>query len=245
MMNAQLISLSREISLRRELDVVANNLANINTTGFQAESLLFEDYRMPVARASAFRMGDRPLAYVRDWATVRDTTAGRFEMTGNPLDVAIDGDAYLVVDTPEGERFTRNGSFQRSPDGMIVNQQGLPVMGLDGPIYLLPEDSEISIAPDGTVTTDNGPRGRLRLVEFDNEQAMERVGNNLLTGEDPQPSEFGRVMQGVIEGSNVQPISEISRMIEIQRAYEMQARMVRDADGLRRNAIERLGSLDA
>src|ERR1700709_2319288 len=104
MENAQLISLSRQIALQRQMDVVANNMANINTTGFKAEDMLFEQYVMPVARDQDFKGKDQPLSYVEDWATMHDLSAGPMVQTGNDLDVAINGDGFFAVQTAGGER---------------------------------------------------------------------------------------------------------------------------------------------
>src|SRR5262249_16949983 len=103
MENILLVGLSRQIALARELEVVANNIANLNTTGYKADNSLFEEYLMPVAEAGGFRGADRRLSYVQDRATWHNFAPGPLRQTGNPLDVAIDGDAFFVVQTPRGE----------------------------------------------------------------------------------------------------------------------------------------------
>ena len=245
MMNAQLIGLSREIALRRELDVIANNMANMNTNGFQAERVAFEDYMMPRAEASAFETRDHDLAYVHDWATYRDTSAGGRVMTGNPLDVALSPGGYLTVETPQGVAYTRNGALQINDEGFLVNHQGLAVLGEGNlPIQLSPNDADVAISADGTVSTDQGVRGRLTLAGFQNEQELEKAGFNLYRTEAaPDPNASVTLTSGVIERSNVEPIREMARLIEVQRAYEMQSRMVRDADQMRQQAIRQLGSM--
>ena len=246
MLNAQLIALSRQMSLKREMDVIANNLANMNTTGFRAEQMAFEEVDMPFAQASAFpRRLDQNLAYVRDFATIRDLRQGPIKTTGNPLDVAISGDGYFALNTSQGERFTRNGAFTLNNEGLLSTHDGAIVMGLDGVIAFTPNDTNITIAGDGTVSTDNGIRGTLRIVSFESEQTLQKEGSNLYRGDNPLPVDQPSLVQGAVEGSNTQPISEMARMVEVQRAYAMQANLVKDQDGLRRSAIERLGNLNS
>src|SRR5690606_16466800 len=128
MENAQLISLSRQMALQRQMDVVANNLANINTTGFKGEQLLFQQYLMPVARDRDFNYPDQPLHYVEDWATIHDMSNGAITLTGNPLDVALNGEGFLTVSTPAGDRYTRAGSLQIDNAGILVDIEGNPVL---------------------------------------------------------------------------------------------------------------------
>ena len=117
MENASLVGLSRQIALQRELDVVANNIANLNTTGFKADNVVFQEHLMPVARANQFRGNDRQVSFVQDRATWLDLSQGPVQQTGNPLDVAISGNAFLTVQTPRGERYTRNGALQINNPG--------------------------------------------------------------------------------------------------------------------------------
>ena len=146
MENAQLISLSRQIALQRQMDVVANNMANINTTGFKAESMLFEDYVMPTASDNNFAGLDQDLHYTEDWSTIHDMTTGSIEQTGNPLDVALSGKGFLTVQTPAGQRYTRNGSLQIDASGTLVDLNGNPVLGESGPIKFDPSDTDIAIS---------------------------------------------------------------------------------------------------
>jgi len=196
--NAQLISLSRQIALQRQMDVVANNMANINTSGFKAENILFEEYVMPVARDQDFPRLDQPLSYVQDWATVHDLTGGAMVQTGNDLDVGLNGDGFFAVQTPGGERWTRSGAFQLSANGTLVDLNGNPVLGEAGPIQFGPTETGILIAADGAVSSSAGPKGRLRLVEFANAQELTREGNNLFAGGTPVAATNTRAMQGFI-----------------------------------------------
>ncbi|MET3924890.1 flagellar basal-body rod protein FlgF [Devosia sp. 2618] len=243
--NAQLISLSRQIALQRQMDVVANNMANINTTGFKGEQLLFEEFVMPVARDKDFQRADQPLSYVQDWATIHDLSGGAMVQTGSDLDVALNGDGFFAVQTAGGERFTRSGAFQLSNNGTLVDLNGNPVLGDGGPIQFGPEETNILIAADGSVSSSAGGKGRLRLVEFENPQALNRFGNNLFGGGTPIAASNTRAMQGFIERSNVSGVSEMAEMIRVTRAYESAANLAQKQDELRRSAIQRLGEANA
>ncbi|WP_189424662.1 flagellar basal-body rod protein FlgF [Devosia pacifica] len=245
MENAQLIGLSRQMALRRQMDVVANNMANLNTTGFKAEEILFASYDMPVAKDRDFKRQDQPLSYVQDWATRHDLTSGAIVDTGNELDVALMGDGFLAVDTPAGERWTRSGSLQIDATGTLVDTSGNPVLGDGGPIVFDPTETGITISAEGTIATDQGPKGRLRLVEFADPQELTREGNNLYAGGAPLPAQDTAVMQGSLERSNVSGVTEMAEMIRVQRAYESIAGLMRQQDDLRRSAIQRLGDATA
>ena len=243
--NAQLIGLSRQMALQRQMDVVANNMANINTTGFKSEQMLFEQFVMPVARDQDFRGSDQPLSYVQDWATLHDLTGGAMVQTGNELDVALSGDGFFAVETPGGDRWTKSGSFQINNNGTLVDLSGNPVLGEGGPIQFGPEETGITIAQDGSISSSAGAKGKLRIVEFENPQAIAHQGANLFSGGTPQAATGTQVMQGFIEKSNVSGVSEMAEMIRVQRAYESAASMASRQDDMRRSAIQRLGDTNA
>lgn len=243
--NAQLIGLSRQIALQRQMDVVSNNIANLNTTGFKAENILFEDYLMPVARDNDFPRPDQPLHYVQDWATVHDLGAGAMVQTGNDLDVAINGNGFLAVQTAAGERYTKAGSFQLDNSGTLVDLSGNPVLSTGGPITFGPEETNITIAPDGAISSSAGAKGQLKLVDFANPQSLKREGANLFSGANPVAASGSRIMQGFVERSNVSGVSEMAEMIRVTRAYESLANLSQQQDDLRRNAIQRLGDANA
>lgn len=245
MENSLLIGLSRQAALRNQLSVVANNLANINTTGFKAQRLLFEEHLMPVAEASSFADGDQDVSYVVDYGASSNFEAGSISLTENAFDVAVEGNGFFVIDTPDGERFTRNGAFHLDATGQMVTADGRPVLGEGGPLVFTAEDTDVTIAEDGTISTALGVKGRLRMVEFENPQTLSRIGDNLFVGENPQPAERIRVLQGAVEKSNVSGVIEVTRMIEITRQYTAVSKMINEGDELLRKAIERLGSVTA
>lgn len=244
--NAQLIGLSRQMALQRQMDVLANNMANINSTGFKAEAILFEEYIMPVAADRTFPRGDQPLSYVQDWATMHDFAPGSITQTGNPFDIALSGEGFLAVQTPEGERWTRNGVLEVNAEGILVTQNGYPVLSSTGDaIRIDPEDGEIVISADGSITSDQGPKGALRVVEFANPQELTRAGDTMFEGGTPIEAQATYVVQGSVERSNVSGISEMAEMIRVTRAYTSLADLMNKQDELRRNAIQRLGDAQA
>jgi flagellar basal-body rod protein FlgF len=245
MENAQLISLSRQISLQRQMDVTANNIANMNTTGFKAQALLFQEYLAPVARDRDFAYPDQRLSFVDSWGTVGDFTGGDLADTGNPLDVALIGEGFLAVQTPAGERWSRGGSLAIDRSGVLVDLNGNPVLSDGGPISFDTSETDISIASDGTISSSAGTKGRLRVVEFANPQELTREGNSLFAGGTPVAATETSVVQGSVEKSNVSGVAEMSEMIRVQRAYESLASLASRQDDIRRDAIKRLGSLNA
>ncbi|MDB5505419.1 MAG: flgF [Devosia sp.] len=245
MENAQLVSLSRQIGLQRQMDVVANNLANITTTGFKAENLLFEEYVMPVAKDRDFAYPDQPLSYTQDWATIHDLANGPIEMTGGEFDLAIQGDGFFTVQTDEGEKYTKSGAFLVDATGTLVTLNGDPVLSDSGPIQFDPSEGEISISATGFVSSSAGGKGMLKLAEFDNPQELARDGNNLFSGSTPQAATGTVVVQGALERSNVSGVSEMAEMIRVTRSYESVTSIMQKQDELRRSAIQRLGNLQA
>ncbi|MBX6426894.1 MAG: flagellar basal-body rod protein FlgF [Variibacter sp.] len=248
MENALLIGLSRLTALRRAMDVTANNIANVNTTGYKADGVVFEEFVDTPARDGRFAGADRRVSFVADRATWHDLRQGPVQETGNPLDIAVSGDAFLVVQTPRGERYTRNGALQINANGELVTSEGYPVLGDAGPIVIQPQDRGLAIASDGSVTVANGTRGRLRLVEFADPSRLQKDGSSTFAapaGVQPQPATLSRVVQGALEKSNVQSVVEISRMIEITRAYTSIAQITQAQSDLRRNAIDRLAEVPA
>src|SRR6476620_3204087 len=253
MENASLVGLSRQMALQRELDVVSNNIANLNTTGFKADNVVFQEFLMPGARANQFAGCDRQLSFVHDRATWLDLSQGPVEHTGNPLDVAIGGNAFLTVQTPRGERYTRNGALQINAQGQLVTSEGLQVIGQNGPIVFQPNDRDISIGVDGLISvregqnTTDSQRSKLQLASFERPQQLEKDGTSTYrapNGVTPQAAGTDvRVDQGVIEKSNVNSVMEMTRMVEVTRTYTQIASMLQNQSDMRRSAIEKLAEV--
>jgi len=244
MENALLIGLSKQMALQRQMDVIANNLANVATSGYKSETLTFEEVLMPVANIDGVTGSAGKLSYVLDARTVRRFDEGSISQTGNPLDVAINGKGWLVVQTAQGERYTRNGNFTLDANGQVVNGNGQPILGESGPITIGLEDTDLTIASDGTVSTAQGKKGKLRVVAFENENVLKKQGDNLFSAtRPPQPAEGYRIAQGVIERSNVEPVLEIAKMIDVTRSYVSTARLLDQTAKLKSRAIEELGRM--
>jgi flagellar basal-body rod protein FlgF len=254
MENTLLVGLSRKVTLARQMDVIANNVANVNTNGFKADRSLFEEFLTSRAHEDNFVGRDRRISFVQDRGTFKDFTQGAAELTKNPLDVAIDGAGFLVVQTPAGERYTRDGGLKLNNLGQLVNSSGYPVLGGSGPIVFQPTDKEITIAADGNVTVLEGinrvdsVRGKLRLVSFADAQKLVKEGSNLYSaGPDAavRPDITSQVRQGFVEKSNVNSVLEMSRMIEVTRAYTSISTMLQQQGDLRKTAIEKLADVPA
>jgi len=245
MENAQLISLSRQIALQRQMDVVANNMANINTAGYKNVDILFEEYVMPVARHKDFKALDQPLSFTQDWATIDNFAAGSIELTGNDLDMAIQGEGFFVIQTPGGERYTKNGSFQLNQRGELVTSEGFNVLADGGFLTFAPEETGIVVTKDGRVSTSLGEKGILRIAEFDDPQSLKREGDTTFSGENPIFDNASHLVHKALERSNVSGVSEMTEMIRVTRAYTSMANLQQKQDELRRSAIKRLGDLKA
>lgn len=229
------VALTRQDTLHRQLEVVANNLANMNTTAFKAERMLFVEHLVPTPSGGE-RMDDT-ISLVRDVATVRDVAAGELQETGGDLDVAIAGDGYFSVATPFGPRYTRNGHLRLNESGELVTSQGLPVLAQGAPVQVGLDDTRISIARDGTISSETRELGKLDIVRFARQQKLSAVEGGLMMAGDEQPETVAspNVLQGMLEGSNVEPIAEIDRLIEVQRAYDQARQLVdREDDRIRK-----------
>ncbi len=243
MENVLLITASRQVALQREMDVVANNVANAQTNGFKRRMTRLEEFKMPVASEEAFPKGsDRRVSFVLDQGTMLDTSGGMVEPTGNPLDIALSENVYLAVSTPQGERYTRNGALMLNASGTVVTSDGYPVMGGQGSIQILPHEKDLRVGADGVMISNAGEREKLRLVKFTDDRQLESIGGNLMAAKTlPQVAENARVMSGMLERSNVRPVLEISRMMEITRQYQSIATLMGRHDDSRRSAIQKLG----
>ena len=242
MENAAYVGLSRQMTLRRELDIVANNIANADTNGFKVEQLLLGTEVGERARNAFVRPG---VSFVLDNGVGRDYGQGTLEQTGRTLDFAIEGEgAFFKLQDGAGEAYTRDGAFTLDAEGRLTTQGGAPVLGDGGEIIIDRSLGEMSVGADGTISQNGQPVARLAVVRFDALAALEKGGDGLyrnasnaaaLEANDVQ------VRQGMLEGSNVNPILEITNLIEIQRAYESVTRMIEQTTDLSRRSVERLG----
>ncbi len=257
MENTLLIGLSRQTALQRELDVVANNIANVNTTGFKADGAVFAEFLQSRARTERFASPDRRMSMVQDRMSWHDMNQGTIQQTKGPLDLAIDGEGMMVVQTPRGERYTRNGALQLNNAGEIVTLTGDKVLGENGPIVLQLTDRDIAITKNGTIKVREGQslnsdstRGKLRLVTFADPQQLRKDGASTFAAPNgvtptPVPDANANVVQGAVEKSNVRPVIEMTRMIELTRAYTEVATLLQQQSDLRKNSIQQLAEVPA
>jgi flagellar basal-body rod protein FlgF len=253
MQNGLLVGLSRQVVLERQMDVVANNLANVTTSGFKAERSVFKEFLNNGAHEDNFQGSDRRVSFVQDRAAYHDLSAGSLEETKNPLDLAIDGSAFLVVQTPAGERYTRDGGLSINAQGQLVNASGYQVLGTGGPIVFQPSDKNVSISADGRVSVTEGTsmidsqRGKLRLVSFTRPQSLQKEGRNLFSATSDQgaPDTTSVIRQGYLEKSNVNSVLEMTRMIDVTRTYTQVATMLQSSSDLHKSAIEKLAEVPA
>jgi flagellar basal-body rod protein FlgF len=236
MENSTFVALSRQVGLEEKMAVVANNIANVNTAGYRAQNMVFNEFL-----ADPRGIKD-PLSEVLDYGHYQSTAPGAFRTTGNPLDIAIEGKGYFGVQTPEGPAYTRNGRLTMNVNRELVNAAGYPVTDEGGNAITIPADAqEVIIAEDGTISSQNGAISKLKVVEFNNEQELEAFGNSLYrTTQAEQPSPETRVIQGAYEESNVQSVLEMGRMIDASRDFQSIQRMLQNEHDRQRTMIQRL-----
>jgi flagellar basal-body rod protein FlgF len=210
----------------RRQEVVANNLANADTNGFRAERVF-----------ARLLEGELPVIDTRT-----DFQAGALKQTGNPLDIALGGEGFFVVETPEGERLTRGGSFQLDAERRIVDAHGNPLMGEDGPITV--PMGAIAVDDRGTISVEGREVARIRLEKVPRGTALQHAGGTqFLPDEARAPLEPGErvVRQGYLEDSNVSTVGSMVDMISIQRAYAAVQRTITTLDGVRGTIANELG----
>lgn len=232
--NSAYVALSRQLTLFRDMDVTANNLANANTTGYNAEHILFNSYL-----TKDVNQGDRnSLAFANDLATYRDTRGGSLQQTGNPLDVAIEGSGYFSVQTPLGTRYTRAGSFRIASDGTLTTADGYPVLDNSAQHVVFPEDTNsVVIGEAGNIKVNGDDFATMAVWQFANPQLLERLSGGLYKSEvTPQPAANIRVAQGMLESANVQPVMELTHMIGLSHAVTDTAQLIAIIYDLERKA---------
>jgi flagellar basal-body rod protein FlgF len=231
------VALTRVSSLANELQSVANNIANLSTTGYRREGVVFAEMvkALPVEGGSVAMTEARGRYF--------DSLQGSLEETGGTLDLAIEGDGYFTVMTPAGERLTRAGAFTRNADGIVVNMDGHPLLDEGGGEIAIPfEAKSIGISADGTMSVDGEPLARVGVVTVEDQTKLFREAGVLFRADEaPVPVENGRVLQGFLEQSNVNPVAELARMVDVQRAYEYGQKLMDQEDERIRLVVRTLG----
>lgn len=232
MENASYTTLTRQTGLMREMSVIANNIANANTTGYRQEGVVFSEVVQNVQDAPSLSM-----ATARARAT--SLQPGTITETGGPLDMAIEGQGFFLIQTPDGQRLSRAGHFMPNAAGDLVTPDGHAVLDAGGaPLFVPSGTGGISIASDGTMSADGQLLGQIGLVQPSAGTQIVRDDGVHFRADGPvEPSLEARVRQGFLEGSNVDPMTQIARMIEVQRAYEMGQSFSESENERIRNAV--------
>lgn len=232
MENAGYTTITRQSGLMREMRVVANNIANAATSGYRQEGVMFSEHVKAIDGASSLSMGQ---------ANVRHTSfvQGALTQTGGTFDFAIEGDGFFLVQTPAGERLTRAGAFTPNAAGDLVTNDGYAVLDAGGaPVFIPPGAADLAVSSDGTISTNGAPIGQIGVVQPVNPQGMVREDGVMFRADEGfEPAEQARVLQRFVENSNVDAISQLTRMIEVQRAYELGASFLDSEDERVRAAL--------
>jgi flagellar basal-body rod protein FlgF len=246
--NIAYIALSRQITLQRELDITANNMANMNTNGYKFEQLMINALS---ARPAINDPIKAPATFAHDNGIGRDFSQGALTLTGNDFDLGLDGDgAFFVVDGPDGPLYTRNGSFSVDDTGTLRTQEGLAVQSAGGgAIVIDPAKGAPVISQTGVISqAANGASeivANLNVVRINDLSTLEKIGDTQyrLKSGAPVPALDAKVHQGMLEGSNVNAMIEVTRLIEINRAYTRMASLIEQNQQLKRNAVAQLGQV--
>ena len=242
MQNTTDIALSRLVAQQRAMDVTANNIANADTPGYKTEHVLFSDW-LSRQDGTSIPGGDRPLDYTQDRATYRDQSAGAISRTGNPLDIAITGEGFFQVQTTSGIRLTRAGRFTLAADGTITDLNGNGLLDTGGkPLVVAAGDADISIAGDGTVATKTGTLGKIGLVQPNDPNQLRAEGGRLfdVIAGGTAPVTATKLAQGAVENSNVQPVLEMTRMMNELRQFQYVSEFVQAESDRANNAIDKI-----
>lgn len=228
-------TLGRQSGLMREMGVVANNIANSSTTGFRREGVVFSEYVAALDQDPSLSMAHASGRHV-------DLSQSTLSQTGGQFDFAIQGDGFFLVETPQGQRLTRAGSFTPSAEGELVTPDGYRLLDAGGaPIFVPPDARGIAMSADGTLSANGQPIAQIGLWQPSDPLALKHQSGTLFEGGALEPAESATVLQGMLEDSNVEPVSEIARMIEVQRSYELGQKFLDAEDERVRGVIQALG----
>ncbi len=217
MSNSVYAALTRQSGLMAEMQSVANNIANAATTGFRTEGLIFAEH----VRSTGPQTPSISMATAGAHAT--NMAQGTITQTGGTFDMAIEGEGFFQIETPAGIRLSRAGAFIPTPEGDLVTPDGYRLLDAGGaPVFVPGDATSISIAPDGTLSADGNPLSQIGIVRPQDGVDLVREDGVRFRADGPvDPVENPAVLQGFLEGSNVDPVGEVARMIEVQRSYEL------------------------
>lgn len=244
--NTNYIALSRQMALWKQMDIVSNNMANMNTSGYKQDDAIFTTFISQTPEAQG--IGQVPLYFTEDYGQWQDFSEGAINVTGNTFDLALKGDAFFCVETDQGEMYTRKGQFSLDGNGMLVTNDGATVLGENGqPFFFAPGETEITISEAGDVLTENGAVGRLKLASFEyNQRLIKTAGTMFINPGDAQERAVGpevAVQQGAVEKSNVDSVTEMTKLIHLQRSYEFVQQMIDEEHDRLSNTISTYAQL--
>jgi flagellar basal-body rod protein FlgF len=242
MQTATDIALSRLVAQQRAMDVTATNLANMGTPGFKAERTLFADW-LSRQTGTNTPLGGKIVSYTQDRATYRSQMEGALTHTANPLDLAITGDGFFTLQTKQGPRLTRSGRFGLQPDGTVGDVEGNALLDNAGqPIQLSPADTDIQVAGDGTISSQNGQLGRVGIVQPSDFNRLQAEGNRLFNADavTTSPVVAPHIVQGALEESNVQAVQETTAMMNQLREFQFVSQFVQAESERQQTAIDKL-----
>lgn len=244
MENALMVGLSRQLVLRKKMNITANNIANMSTTGFKVEKILLQRFNQTGASQAD---GPATVSFVKDRGMVRDFRTGQIEHTGRALDLALSGRGFFVVETDDGIRYTRDGRFSVDNNGTLSTADGKAVLDdSDSPIVLNTTDETPVITKAGSVQVGGQEIARLKIADFAALSTLHKTGEGRFEAPADAPEltvQNPNIMQSALERSNVVPIMEMNRMIEITRSYQSISNLLNQEQNLTRRAIQRLGSV--
>jgi flagellar basal-body rod protein FlgF len=234
------LAASRLIAQQRAMDITANNIANANTPGYRTERVVFSDY-IDKQTGTKSPPGIKSISYTHDRATYREPQPGSVTHTGNTYDLALTSDGYFTVNTKNGPRLTRDGRFGPMPDGTLADASGNAVLDTNGkPLQIPATDTRITIASDGSVSTESGQIGKIGVVQTDPMKLQAEGATHFIAGAPTTPVAAPGIVQGAMEGSNVQPVLEVTRMLDNERQFQFVTQLVQAEGDRQQNAIEKL-----
>lgn len=244
--NTSYIALSRQMALWKQMNIVSNNMANMNTAGYKQDDALFTSYLTQTP--DAVGVGAAPLYFTEDFGDFQNFAEGTFKNTGNTFDLAIKGDGFFCIETKDGEKYTRKGEFTLNEDGALATTDGDLVLSENNtPLFFAPGETEISISESGDVMTENGIIGRLKVAKFADNQKLLKVAGVLFENTVGNAVMFGsdnvRIAQGMVEASNVNSITEMTNLVKIQRSYDYVQQMIDEEHDRLSNTISTFADL--
>jgi flagellar basal-body rod protein FlgF len=234
------LAASRLVAQQRAMDITANNIANANTPGYRTERVQFSDFIDPETGTKS-PPGVKSVSYTQDRATYRESQPGSVTHTGNPYDLALTGDGYFTVNTKNGPRLTRDGRFGPMPDGTLADASGNPVMDTaNKPIRIPTSDVQVSIASDGSITTESGPIAKIGVVQTDPMKLQAEGATTFVANAPTTPVTTPGIVQGAMEESNVQPVLEVTRMMDNERQFQFVTQLVQAEGDRQQSTIDKL-----